>query len=301
MVAGDVGVQVQPDGFDRIELRRGLRFEWDAEKRLMKVDWNLSQNVITPVITHSDSVVFPGESRMCGCSICDFARFWDSLYPDACSGGAPNRFKRLTFVYDYMNRRIETKVGICNTGTPAYTTTSRQRFLYDVWNLLLGLDALNSDAVLRQYTWGLDLGGLNGGAGTGFSGTGFQPVSGLHATGGISGPLAIDVDAADPSTSESGDFWPCHDARGNVMRLLGGDTSYCGETAGERHDDHVVGRCEYDPYGNIVHSPSAVTLTNPIRFSTKYDDVERGFGYWGNRYYDPRPGRWVNTDSIAEA
>ncbi|MGE0481415.1 MAG: RHS repeat-associated core domain-containing protein, partial [Phycisphaerae bacterium] len=245
-----------------------LRFEWDAENRLAKID-----------------------------------------YPDACGSGAPNGFKRLTFAYDYMNRRIEKKVETCNTGTPAYTTTSQRRFVYDEWNLLLELDALNSNAVVRKYTWGLDLSGLNGfGASAGSSSTGFQPVgwggtgvpplSGLHSAGGIGGLLAVDVQSADPDTAESGGFWFTYDANGNVMQLLAGDSGYGGATADEWHDDRLVGRYEYDPYGNVANTLSAFALTNPMRFSTKYWDIESGFGDWGERYYDPRLGRWMNHDPM---
>ena len=44
-------------------------------------------------------------------------------------------------------------------------------------NQLLELDGLNSNAVLRQYTWGLDLSGQNGN----------PSVGGLHGAGGIGG------------------------------------------------------------------------------------------------------------------
>jgi RHS repeat-associated protein len=38
----------------------------------------------------------------------------------------------------------------------------------------------------------------------------------------------------------------------------------------------------------------------PLRFSTKYRDVETGLYYYGYRYYDPLTGRWPSRDPIAE-
>ncbi len=37
--------------------------------------------------------------------------------------------------------------------------------IYDRWNLLMEMDGLNSNAVLRKYTWGLDLSSTPQGAG----------------------------------------------------------------------------------------------------------------------------------------
>jgi RHS repeat-associated protein len=36
------------------------------------------------------------------------------------------------------------------------------------------------------------------------------------------------------------------------------------------------------------------------RFSTKYEEAESGFLYYGFRYYDPETGRWPNRDPIDE-
>lgn len=39
------------------------------------------------------------------------------------------------------------------------------KFVYDEWNVVLVLNGLNSNAVLKKYTWGLDLSGTFHGAG----------------------------------------------------------------------------------------------------------------------------------------
>jgi RHS repeat-associated protein len=39
---------------------------------------------------------------------------------------------------------------------------------------------------------------------------------------------------------------------------------------------------------------------NPFRFSTKYDDDETDFLYYGNRFYNPSTGRWLSADPLTE-
>ena len=62
---------------------------------------------------------------------------------------------RLTFVYDYMGRRIEKKVF---TGE---VLTKHLRFVYNEYKLVEELDALNNNATLRRYTWQPDDIGLD--------------------------------------------------------------------------------------------------------------------------------------------
>ncbi len=39
---------------------------------------------------------------------------------------------------------------------------------------------------------------------------------------------------------------------------------------------------------------------NPFRFSTKYQDDETDFLYYGYRYYNPSTGRWIGRDPVNE-
>jgi RHS repeat-associated protein len=39
---------------------------------------------------------------------------------------------------------------------------------------------------------------------------------------------------------------------------------------------------------------------NPLRFSTKYDDDESDFLYYGYRFYSPSTGRWLSRDQAQE-
>jgi hypothetical protein len=73
---------------------------------------------------------------------------------------------RLEFAYDGSGRRIRKQVKTRNDST--WTTTTDRRFLYDGWNLIAEFDAnaTNSTlALVRSYTWGLDLSGSMQGAG----------------------------------------------------------------------------------------------------------------------------------------
>jgi RHS repeat-associated protein len=171
-----------------------------------------------------------------------------------------NGSKKLEFAYDYMNRRVQKKVSAWN-GT-GWNLDSDIRFIYDGWNLLLELDGLNNNAVLRKYTWGLDLSGSPQGA------------------GGIGGLLAMENDSTSP-----GNYIYFYDANGNVGQAVGQATG-------------VVIPYEYDAYGNaLVAAGGGINL---FRFSTKYYDAETGMYYYGYRYYLPRLGRWANRDPIGE-
>jgi len=72
-------------------------------------------------------------------------------------------------------------------------------------------------------------------------------------------------------------------------------------------DYSTSGHYEYEPYGNLINTPSSYGATNPFRFSTKWLDDARGYGgvygywsYYGHRYYSPRLGRWISRDPIGE-
>ena len=56
----------------------------------------------------------------------------------------------------------------------------------------------------------------------------------------------------------------------------------------------------YDSQGRRIRSEGTHAETFPHRFSTKYEEAESGFLYYGFRYYDPETGRWPNRDPIGE-
>ena len=81
---------------------------------------------------------------------------------------------------------------------------------------------------------------------------------------------------------------PIYDNNGNVTELLDGNTG------------EIVGRYEYDPYGNTTKIEGKAAQENKIRFSTKEYDETSGLYYYGYRHYDPVTGRWPSRDPIEE-
>jgi hypothetical protein len=47
---------------------------------------------------------------------------------------------------------------------PTWSVTAHRKFVWSDWLLLLELDGMKSNAIVRKYTWGLDLAGRSGGA-----------------------------------------------------------------------------------------------------------------------------------------
>ncbi|MBI4580884.1 MAG: hypothetical protein HY718_14345, partial [Planctomycetes bacterium] len=115
--------------------------------------------------------------------------------------------KKLEFKYDYLGRRVEKKYSVYTSGNWAVQTGGWQRFVYDDWNVALVLSAADSNAVVKKYTWGLDLSGQSGSGRT---------VDGLHGAGGIGGLLA----AVETGGTYAGTYWFLYDGNGNVGQVL---------------------------------------------------------------------------------
>ena len=78
---------------------------------------------------------------------------------------APNTDdKKLQFAYDHMGRRVLKRVWTYTAGSWG-NPTAETKYVYDGWRVIMELDGLNSDAVTRKFTWGLDLSGSVEGAG----------------------------------------------------------------------------------------------------------------------------------------
>tara|TARA_B100001093_G_scaffold263529_1_gene251933 strand:+ start:492 stop:1514 length:1023 start_codon:yes stop_codon:yes gene_type:complete len=56
----------------------------------------------------------------------------------------------------------------------------------------------------------------------------------------------------------------------------------------------------YGPFGELVSQTGSYSTTNTYKFSTKPQDAETGYYYYGFRYYDSSNGRWLNRDPITE-
>jgi len=116
---------------------------------------------------------------------------------------------------------------------------------------------------VQSYVWGLDLSGS------------------LQGAGGVGGLVAV------RSTGSPARF-AVFDGNGNVMALVNGATG------------QIDAQYEYGPFGEVLRASGPVAKANPFRFSTKYQDDETEFLYYGYRYYDARNGGWVNRDPVGE-
>jgi RHS repeat-associated protein len=189
---------------------------------------------------------------------------------------------RWTYTWDAENRLISMTVNSRNPGpqyqlTFAYDSKGRRiqktvsnngvtsitTFLYDGWNLIATLSPLSTRQ--SSYVWGTDLSGSAQGA------------------GGVGGLLEVTYDGA--STTNA---FAAYDGNGNVSALV---------NAG---DGTVVGNYEYGPFGEVIRNSGPMGKNNPFRFSTKYQDDESDFLYYGYRYYKASTGTWVNRDPKKE-
>jgi RHS repeat-associated protein len=169
----------------------------------------------------------------------------------------------LQFEYDWKGRRIHKQVW----PTPDWsgTATTDLKFLYDGWNLIAELDALNAPTLLRSYVWGSDLSGTLQGAGG---------VGGLLFVGNFASPIGYCAAA--------------YDGNGNVMSLV------------SMADGSTAAQYEYGPFGEVIRATGPMAKANPFRFSTKYQDDETDLLYYGYRYYNAGTGRWLNRDPLGE-
>jgi len=105
----------------------------------------------------------------------------------AAAAGMPNR--ELSFVYDYLGRRVEKRV----YNKDNYTQISSRRYLYNGWNVIAEIE---NNLVIRSYTWGLDI------------------VGSLSGAGGVGALLQI----FDHRTDKA--YFPGYDGNGNVSVLI---------------------------------------------------------------------------------
>jgi RHS repeat-associated protein len=221
---------------------------------------------------------------------------------------------RVQFGYDYLGRRVWKAVSVwdltLNGGAgdwsddPAVGAYVR-KFVWggsggtggssaSGWLMLLELEETGVppvDTVMRKYTWGLDLAGLNGASSAGPPSPAL--LEGAGTIGGLlamEGPLQIRGEL---------NYVYFYDGNGNVGQLVEWPPDLT-NPPGTWSAARLVAHYEYDPYGNITAQSGTYADSNPIRFSTKYFDAETGLYYFGHRYYSPDLGRWINRDPIGE-
>ena len=75
-------------------------------------------------------------------------------------------------------------------------------------------------------------------------------------------------------------YAPIHDPQGNIVALI--------DAKG-----HLAESYRYTAFGEIFPQTN---LDNPWRYSSKREDPETGFVYFGRRYYSSTIGRWITPD-----
>jgi RHS repeat-associated protein len=194
-------------------------------------------------------------------------------------GNLTNDGEGTTFKWNAENRMVRVEKGnivmlntydgqgrrvrkhVFDNGNPVEDT----RFFYDGWNLIYEIDVLAADPEPTFYVWGLDL------------------SQSLQGAGGVGGLLLVLTPNSElPATAHAVSY----DANGNISEYI--------NLANGNVDAHL----EYDAFGRIIASTG--TAPSNFGFSTKYEDTETGYLYYGFRYYDPQTGRWPNRDPIGE-
>lgn len=238
---------------------------WQSIAATSSLGGSTSRNVWHPVAPHSFTYDFDGNLTQDD----RWVYTWDaenrmtSMETAAAAYGAGVPRQRLTFVYDYLGRRVRKTVA--NWNGSAYVAAVDRKFIYDGWNLIAEHNALASGTpAVARYAWGLDLSGT------------------LQGGGGVGGLLAV-FDVTGSAT-----HLPHYDGNGNLLALTDAATGA------------LTATYEYDAFGNPQRSTGTYAATNPFRFSTKYTDTETSLVYYGRRFYDPKLGRFVGRDPIGE-
>jgi RHS repeat-associated protein len=176
--------------------------------------------------------------------------------------GAPSAsLLQLAFTYDYMGRRIQ-KIVSTNNGTN-YVGEYTNKYAYDGWNCLAILNP--SLSLSNSFLWGSDLSGS------------------VQGAGGVGGLIKVSY----YGTTTTNCF-VAFDGNGNVSALVNASNGV------------TVANYDYAPFGELIRASGPMAKLNPFRFSTKYNDDETDFVYYGYRYYNPSTGRWLSRDPMQE-
>lgn len=221
--------------------------------------------------------------------------------PWSAEGNLPASAASLEFAYDWMGRRIHSRVKDLAGHIIRVTD-----FVWDGWNIVAEVDATPRVFLYyqgqqyyfpqgwatsyRTYVWGADVSGSPAGAG------GVGGLLAVHLQYMDAAPVPVDpmyggqyLQGDDPwSVSVLRTDYPVYDGNGNIMSYLNAATG-----AVEQEE-------EYGPFGENLRPRSTNILRCPIGWSTKYTDEETGHVYYGRRYYIPSLGCWASKDPIAE-
>jgi RHS repeat-associated protein len=191
---------------------------------------------------------------------------WDGenrlLSMTSLSGAPAGSQLQLLFTYDYQGRRIQ-KLVSTNNGS-SYIGEYTNKYAYDGWNCLAVLTP--SLSLSNSFLWGSDLSGS------------------VQGAGGVGGLIKMAYYGATTTNC-----FVAFDGNGNVSALV------------NAANGTTVANYDYGPFGEVIRETGPMAKLNPFRFSSKYDDDESDFLYYGYRYYNPSTGKWLSRDPIGEA
>ena len=174
----------------------------------------------------------------------------------------------ITCDYDTEGRRFKKNIDVYQYGI--LVSQNRITFVWDGWDLIYERHQLPSGLTTleRKYVWGPDISGSHDGA------------------GGAGGLLLI----RETRGTKTADYYPLCDGSGHVVALA---TMIEGIAT-------LVAEYAYGPFGELIYAKGPMAQINPIRYATKYYDVETGLYYWGLRYYDPITAQWTSRELLGE-
>lgn len=176
--------------------------------------------------------------------------------------GNPTASKRkVEWTYDYAGRRIRQTTSDGSSGS--YVVTEDLKFVSDRWRHIAELNATNN-ALVRSYTWGLDLSGSLGGA------------------GGVGGLLALN------SVANGAHFY-AYDGNGNASALV------------KASDGTESARYEYGPFGEVLRATGPMAMENRFQYSTKRCDPTTDLLLYEHRVFRTDVGKWLSCDPIEES
>ena len=174
----------------------------------------------------------------------------------------------ITCDYDTEGRRFKKNIDVYQYGI--LVSQNRITFVWDGWDLIYERHQLPSGLTTleRKYVWGPDISGSHDGA------------------GGAGGLLLI----RETRGTKTADYYPLCDGSGHVVALA---TMIEGIAT-------LVAEYAYGPFGELIYAKGPMAQINPIRYASKYYDVETGLYYWGLRYYDPITAQWTSRELLGE-